>query len=538
MLKKWRLREIQGEIIIVRRSELDEEDVAAAEPRLAANLDRWFADTFSRQTLMDIYEHVNGGFGQSSRQLRDHELQRAVKLRLEEAFRFGELVILIHEAIHKGGVASEEKPQEQPKPKAPPKPQPKEKKTWIKFRVVLDKTSQPINGVQLKIFFPDGAEMVQTTRSNGLIEINNIDPGLYAVSSVIEKARLPQTYGFVKMGEQPSSQTSASRNQQSGTGQNNQAPPSDGNSANGNSAHGNSAGGSSANGSSASVSSASDNQPKNSDGNHSPIDPNSPINGSDLRIALIHRHKVRTNESLSSLAKANGISEKDLLTFNFGTTEPQEINRHLRDRVGCTKRTRDGRNYIFDSTDKPGFIYIPKPWKQSGLETARTHTIRVKRADGFYVILENEIELRIPEADYEATLADGSKHKGQLGRGGVDLIEDPPPGRVIVDYLDHQDVKAKSLAACARKSFDDKDTQEIFRVLDYSPQMIKKVIAAYEKYFNDYTGKGLIEDILQDFTDPRALMAAKGALARAGIPVREPVQYVKWEESNGAGAYA
>jgi len=103
----------------------------------------------------------------------------------------------------------------------------------------------------------------------------------------------------------------------------------------------------------------------------------------------------------------------------------------------------------------------------------------------FLVILENETGLRIPEAAYEATLADGSLHKGTLGIGGVDAIENPPPGPVVVTYPDFDDIAAKSLAACARKSFDDREPQELYRVLAHSSEMIHKVIDMYGRYFDD-----------------------------------------------------
>jgi hypothetical protein len=50
--------------------------------------------------------------------------------------------------------------------------------------------------------------------------------------------------------------------------------------------------------------------------------------------------------------------------------------------VGCTKKTKDGYNYMFDDSDNPGLMYIPKEWKQTGLATGSTHVFRVKKIRG------------------------------------------------------------------------------------------------------------------------------------------------------------
>jgi hypothetical protein len=50
-------------------------------------------------------------------------------------------------------------------------------KAWIKFRVVDDETGEPVAGVTLRIREPGGLERDYTTRADGGIEINEIDPG-------------------------------------------------------------------------------------------------------------------------------------------------------------------------------------------------------------------------------------------------------------------------------------------------------------------------------------------------------------------------
>ncbi len=96
------------------------------------------------------------------------------------------------------------------------------------------------------------------------------------------------------------------------------------------------------------------------------------------RVVLVTRHKVKTGESLDSIAKANGLTWQQLAEFNWGTSVPEEINGFLRIQVGCTRKTADGKNYIFDSSDDPGIVNIPHPWKESGLPVDKTYTVRLR----------------------------------------------------------------------------------------------------------------------------------------------------------------
>lgn len=95
-------------------------------------------------------------------------------------------------------------------------------------------------------------------------------------------------------------------------------------------------------------------------------------------ITEIKAHKVRRGETLESIAKANGLTWQMLARFNWGTAQPDQINKHLVADVGCTKRTKDRKNYILDDSDDPGIIYIPKPWRIGNLATKHTHIIRVR----------------------------------------------------------------------------------------------------------------------------------------------------------------
>ncbi len=71
-------------------------------------------------------------------------------------------------------------------------------------------------------------------------------------------------------------------------------------------------------------------------------------------------------EDWGAIASKHGMNVWDLIEFNFGVvmlasgkeTKCRQVNWMLRQHVGCTK-SDDGKNYRFDPSDKPGFVYIP-----------------------------------------------------------------------------------------------------------------------------------------------------------------------------------
>ena len=95
-------------------------------------------------------------------------------------------------------------------------------------------------------------------------------------------------------------------------------------------------------------------------------------------IAVIEKHKVKSGETLKSLAEAHGLTWQQLALFNWNTDDQDDINNHLRDDVGCTKKSPDGNNYVFSSDDSPGIICVPTKWVKAGLPTDQTHMIRVR----------------------------------------------------------------------------------------------------------------------------------------------------------------
>ncbi len=334
----------------------------------------------------------------------------------------------------------------------------KKKLTWIEILVINDLTGQPVPWVRMAVKLPSGEENFYTTDNEGLIRVEDIEPGTCDARCDLKNATLDDTFAFVAMGEKTD-------------------PP------------------------------------------RFPSDA-FPSDNTIRRIAEIEAHKVKAGETLDSLAQKAGMKWQDLARFNWNADYPDAINQALHNRVGCTKKTHDRLNYVFDDTDKPGIVYIPTKWEETGLATGKQHVVRAKPVWRFFLILQNERELRIPEVDYEATFSDDSRKSGKLGIGGMDHLLEPVPGTIDVKYKDHTDILQKSLAAMARDAFERRDTQEILRVLKHDPKTVQGMIDMYAKYYNDLSGQGFVEDAYAEITDDEAVGRMETLMLLAELKVR------------------
>lgn len=337
---------------------------------------------------------------------------------------------------------------------------------WIQVRVIDERSGRPVNGVRLRINTPNGSGQYGVTSGRGTIRIDGLPPGICDVTCEIgSHPKLALTRQFVALGGQPAGNPGK--------------------------------------------------------------DHDRPLEGSALIIATIDEHRVATGESIASLAKEAGLSWQALANFNWDTDQPKKINERLRDFVGCTKKTRDARNYVFDDSDEPGIVCIPRSWELQGLATDKEHVIRVQALTQFHIILETvDGAERLPKVKARVKLADGQTKSVSLGKGGVARIKDPPPGKVEVTYEDLDDVKAKTLAAEACVAFQKRDTQEIYRILKHSPTLVRRAVSEYDLWFNTLHGQGLVNDLYAEFTDPKALRLVVGLLARAGLTTREKAEFV------------
>lgn len=286
--------------------------------------------------MMTLRSILGGGlFNADFSRLSDHDVLDQLAWRLVSGqIRITVLPVTTYTWAYEK-VAEEEEIVEQTlavSPKSPPK---SPETAWVKFQIVDDATGEPISGVNLKIKLPDGSQKDVTTRADGTIEFNGIEPGDCEATCEIKGATLKDTFSFVGLSEAPS--VDGSKGKTAGKA------------------------------------------------------------GAGSRLALIEEHKVRTGESLESLASVAGMTWQELAEFNWGTSVPKEINRHLRLDVGCSKKTADGKNYILDSSDDPGIIYIPKVWSQGEMATQKMHTLRVKMITG-EIRFHYQIDVDAPEA--------------------------------------------------------------------------------------------------------------------------------------------
>jgi LysM domain len=172
-----------------------------------------------------------------------------------------------------------------------------------------------------------------------------------------------------------------------------------------------------------------------------PIDDASPErkNG-PRRLAMVEHHKVRTGESLDSLAKANGMTWKELSRFNFGTDDPVKVNEHLRSQVGCTKKTADQRNYVLSSSDEPGIVHIPQRLARTGMRTGQTHVLRARPSDEAYdeafVLVDHETAEPLPRCRYRIVRESGEVIEGLTdAKGRTALVCSARPERILVEVF-------------------------------------------------------------------------------------------------------
>ncbi|WP_223760593.1 LysM domain-containing protein [Myxococcus sp. RHSTA-1-4] len=189
---------------------------------------------------------------------------------------------------------------------------------WLRLQVVDDVTDVPISGIQLRIQLGDASEQQATTDSEGRIDLKDVPEGAANVLSVLDGATLDNTLALVRTGGPWSQQKPAKAG---------------------------------------------------SKGRQS---------SSQRVLARIAEHQVTDGETLESVAEMYGLTVEALAKFNWGTTDPAEIQRYLLLEVGCSRKDTQGR-YVFSSDDVPGILRIPRPVAVPRMAVEQSHILRVKR---------------------------------------------------------------------------------------------------------------------------------------------------------------
>src|SRR4029077_19303949 len=100
-------------------------------------------------------------------------------------------------------------------------------------------------------------------------------------------------------------------------------------------------------------------------------------------------HRVKSGDTPASIAAHAGLSWDDIAQFNWETSDPEALQSSFRDQVGCTRKTPDGKKFLFDDADDPGVIMIPRPWSAS-FSVGGRYTVLVEPQRAIYLSLENE----------------------------------------------------------------------------------------------------------------------------------------------------
>ena len=276
---------------------------------------------------------------------------------------------------------------QQAAPRPAPAPPPKQvSPNDFVLQVLDDGTGKPVAQVQLELTLANGSTRHLRTDAEGFVEAKDAGKGQNKAGSPLEGAVLQRTVGFVGKG------------------------------------------------------------PRSGGGSRA-TSPDLPALERPAIIASVQEHKVKTGETLAMLASNNGLSWEALARFNWGVSTPAEINEALRDKVGCMKKTQDGKNYLFDDSDDPGIVYIPKPWNESALASGQPHIIRVRRIAGrlpdLKLLYQIDPQAKSAKDDVLVLEAeDGSwRHEIQVGSLSevephwVELVFPQPPAGVLFNLI-------------------------------------------------------------------------------------------------------
>jgi LysM repeat protein len=189
---------------------------------------------------------------------------------------------------------------QEPKAPEPPKAPAND---WIKIKMVDDQSGEVIPKVVLNLKTPDNSTEQHETRLSGMIESLGLQSSNCEVSCDLKDATIENTLSFVGIGEKPIGQKNANEsNSKDDTGY----------------------------------------KPGNK------------------YIASIEEHKVKTGETLKSVADSAGMSWQALAKFNWGTDDPDEINKHLFNDVGCTKKPQTEKTFYLTIRIHLALFLFPK----------------------------------------------------------------------------------------------------------------------------------------------------------------------------------
>jgi Carboxypeptidase regulatory-like domain/LysM domain len=205
----------------------------------------------------------------------------------------------------------------------------------ISYQVVDNATGDPIEGVTLFVTLPDDKEVRKTTDKEGTVRFDGLKPGRCSVRSEHGKQDLLHVLAFDGFSLHPMTMSEI-------TDEDFWERPTV-----------------------AKLTRAGKRQAKEK----------------AVAIATVRPYKVKTGDTLESISEANEMTSDDLVRFNFGTTDPKEVQLRLGREVGCKVRDLKSGDYVLSSRDKPGIVYLPEKWSAPGQYTDHDYVIRVHRIE-------------------------------------------------------------------------------------------------------------------------------------------------------------
>lgn len=272
-----------------------------------------------------------------------------------------ETIVLVDSNYSFPRIRTMARPAAREKPEPPP---PLQASSWVEVQVVWDGSGEPVANLPLVVEPPGGRGSMRSTGRDGRVRLDPADPGACEARCDLTGLKYGECVEVAGMGEKPAAANGGQHEARA-------SEPSRGDRA-------------------------------------------------QAIVRVVHR-KVRSGDTLESIAKEEGLEWQELAFFNFGTKDAEEVNQHLIADVGCTQRTADGQSYLFADGDSPGVILAPRPWRQSGLASGRVHVIRVRPAGltGVFHLRHHFEPEAVAEQEHRLSSADGSHEQTTTAADGA-----------------------------------------------------------------------------------------------------------------------